>query len=402
MIIKVVIKLSWLVVILPVLQLSVYIFRINNIFLYVMFALVLFLSYPTLKMPIFYEKFGVCIIFSYLLCTLLSGNIDMESLKYIALIIIFYLSLPHLGRYIAEDYKKNIRYMYYFGCTIIMFTIVRHIQEINIENISSALNIIELSTGRVRATFGFTHANTAGFNIVSMMILGAWNMKINQPSKKEHIINIAVNMFFLLALLCTGSRTGLIVIIYFYFHIFFNTVLKVLKRFAYIFMLLVGVASLYLVIGTNIISATVENSSGRDILIKNLLQAMIEQNKVLIGIGVSPISSGGISEALGMSLSFDSWYFYILASCGLIGSIVLFSGIVYVFFNMYRNTVASLRTISSASMVSLLIYGIAENLVFVPGIFISVLIWILIISAYYYSIITLKNRKVVEFEIREN
>lgn len=372
-----------LVCLLPIIHQVVNIAGLSGNFMYLPLLLIVYLHCRRLIFPESYEILGAAYVVSYFFCTVLSGEITLYALQYIFLIGAFYLAIPLMGMKIGAHYEECIGLMVLAGAIILIPKVLPQMGNISVDQIKSAMKIEAAKSVRNRLSFGFSHPNTAAYFLATEILL--LNAYIRKKSRGiNRAAACAAILLFGVALLGTGSRTAAIsVFVLFMIQLFLAAAkrfLKVKSNF-YPLCILTGIGVLF---GSGAMDSIWGNSSGRDSAAENLLASLISNHRLLFGTGVSGISSGNISKVLGEKIIIDGWYMHMFATTGVVGVTVILAGIGILFFKLLKKIPESNeKDFVFSVMVFLLCYGFAENVVFVPGVLLSVVCWVLIMALYF-------------------
>lgn len=374
-----------IICLLPLVHQLVNMFGVNANLMYVPLLLILLFNMDKLTLPVYYFPFGIAFLFTYLGCTILSGQLSLYGIAYIALLGVFYITIPIIGKRASKYYADYVLFLLFAGALFLLPQVLLNIGSVSLDQITNALNVEGDSIVRNRLTFGFMHPNTAAYMIATeILLLNAYfRMKKNW---KNRIVVLGVGLLLFVGLLGTGSRTAIIsVLALFAIQVGFAAInlLPKLKPLLYFLCIIIV---LYLLFTTGIVGTLLNRSSGRTVALSTLYSALVRTDRLWFGTGVAGISAGNISAVLGQEIIIDGWYMHMFASTGIIGLVVIFAGITSLFWHLLKNTpVGSERNFMFAIMFFLLCYGFAENVIFVPGILLSVVCWILIFALYYKS-----------------
>lgn len=374
--------LSIVVGLIPAIYFGIYISRKFSYGMYIPIIIIFILcivkdffkNYP--RMYAYFIGFAIV---AFLGCTCLSGGLSLYGFLYIILLIVFFIILPILGNILSSNKKRNLLIMAISGAFFLIPNILKEIGNISENQVKSALGITE-GFVRYRIKYGFPHANTAGFSIVSeIIILYVLSLQIENKKIKGLVFFIAAFLFY--SLLGTGSRTAILCCSFFFLVDIVQRIVNKFHRLSFFLYPFLCIMLLYIVFTMNVSSDDViANSSGRFDSMVIIINALKESNKLFFGVGEAGISSGYIESVLQEHVYIDNWYLHILASLGIIGSSILLIGIVLLIFYIFKNTEIENRSIQISLILCIFLYGITENVVFVPGVSLSVIVWTIIFS----------------------
>lgn len=323
------------------------------------------------------------IILVFIICTCLSGYITKQAILYIGLLMLFLFDLPE----IAEVYAKKPKYILTLWAIIISLMILpKVLSEIGTITQSRILAALRLNNNDgdfvKREDFGFFHPNTAGCllatNIIVMCkILCMRSVYVLRKRHKSIIIaNIGISIYGMLA---TGSRGALLFIVFFGILLFYRRYTNLLNaKFRLIINAIIFLFLVRVFIMDQILFNMITNSSGRDTNFLMLLKAIYANGNILFGVGLSPISSGFLSQKVGMKLIIDGWYQYMFGCIGMVGLLCLFVLLQYLVRYFLRHTYAEAYNFNAALIVSFALYSLTENITITPGVLLSLVFWTLI------------------------
>lgn len=319
----------------------------------------------------------------YVVCTFNSGYTTATSLAYIGLILLFLLALPEMGEAFA-DYPMPILVMWTVIIGLMLLPRVWvEADSITPSRILQALRINDPENlSKVRAEFGFTHANTAGYLLATNIIVLCKLLNMGYPNKIAKPLryllwaDMALSIWGMLA---TGSRAASLAIFILMGMLLYTRFLDRLNRQTRF--LLKAAAFLlvaYVLIGRFVLRNLVANSSGRDVNVLAMVKALYESGNLFFGVGLAPISSGLLSRKLGAHFVIDGWYQYMLGCVGVVGLVCILLLLVYIVKYCLRHTPAENYDFALALVVCFALYGTAENITLTPGVLLSVVAWVLL------------------------
>lgn len=314
----------------------------------------------------------VLLLFSYTISPVLGLTIfkytPLENIIYIALFYIFIIFLFNIYKIIdsKEKYNELLKYITIGNSLILIINLTLNINEIQYID----FNTILTNERAIRASFGINHPNTtAMYILIEMLLIYLFIIKEKKKKKIGFIIILILSVF----LIATGSRTANICLIIFILLEVYSNITKRLNKYirVNIFLVMLSIGILFLVYKSDF-SSLLNSMSGRDRAFINNLYAIKEYGNILVGI--APTSIMVLNNQCMLDFA-DNWYIVQMIQFGILGIIPIFVTIIILLtrFMKYRNTM----------MVNLilvmLVYSTAERVLFVPGVNLSVILWILIV-----------------------
>lgn len=264
---------------------------------------------------------------------------------------------------------------------VLIFILIMYLLNFdNFAGINSILNIFSLDE-RYRISYGFWHPNTlAALSFIT--IVQTTFFEFNKYFYKM-LIRIG-NLFLLLLILFTASRTAFICSIVFFILykgllLFYKISNKLLKFSAVCFASssFLFIISYLMQIKLDFFSFIKYANRSHNIFIN--LPRLFEYKKEILGIGMYNAMNYNKSYNF---LPIDNYYFFITIGSGIIGLILLIILIIFLFTN-----ILSLQRIDinrKASIISffitLLLYSSFENVFFYPTLLFSFISWIIIMT----------------------
>ncbi|GFN29858.1 hypothetical protein [Paenibacillus xylaniclasticus] len=293
----------------------------------------------------------------------------IKNLVYILLFMIFILSLSTAVSYIKyENYKTVLKTILLGNSILLIMNLLTNMNEINIDNYSWIL----AGERNSRANFGFSHPNTAGMFLFLEIILIYYVNKLGCGRWYVWTVLIGLLLPFLLA---TGSRTAVIGTILFFLLSLYSSVLSKanpLIQLAVFFGVIVP-GFIVMLYQFNL-EAFFNEASGRNSNLVHNLNILKEHDAVVFGI--APVNVSDLKTMIdGLTFS-DNWYVTHLIQFGLVGMALFVFSLFMVLFVSIRQKRLGIVTL----LIILLFYSGAENVMFIPGVLISWVMWILIFT----------------------
>lgn len=316
----------------------------------------------------------ICMILSYILSPIIGLTLfkydPISNIMYISLFIIFILALIILHTTINTEqrYYYTLKSLLCGNSIVLIFNLLKNITDISDINFSTILT----SDREVRAIYGFSHPNTVSmFLLVEMLLI---YLILKKYKREKYRIVSSISIFTLLIfLISTGSRTAILVVCLF---ILLSILDKLKEKLAIklkicLNIVIMVVIMLFLLYKFDL-NVFLANSSGRDTAIIQNISSVIKYGTILYGI--APVNISILNEPCNLGFT-DNWFIVQLIQFGLIGIIFMIFciGKMFKIYNKNKNyTCMNL-------LISILFYGFAERVVFVPGVLLSVIIWIILI-----------------------
>lgn len=318
------------------------------------------------------------IIFGIILLPLITFNFDplnfkpgfLYSILYINLIIFIILLSSYMR---GGKFKATILDLLIGNSLILIMNIILNINKLSIsiciQNLIGIFNDIKFVE-----FFGYKHSNLAALYILLEILLIYIYSKVSSGflNKYKNIIIV----FFILVLMRTGSRTAIIVtIIYSIFNILYKLINKLNGKYKLLICIFLGILTfmLYVFLSQKNIDLA-ESIDERVLMVGQVMEYMNNNNSFINGIG--PTSVTGIKEYIININPPDNGYITLLIQYGIIG---LISVVIVLLILIYKNNKIS-NSDNIALIISLLIYSLTEAVLFVPGVLISVIVWVIVFT----------------------
>lgn len=315
----------------------------------------------------------VLIFAAQFLVPMLSGLFTLTTVFYCFFMLLLLFDSYIFGKVFNECKERNkmIRNLFIFNSIILVYEAINNIGAYNMVSFMTVFN----NSRSNRAYFGFTHPNFAGAFMCAEVILGYIYAKSLTGKKKYLLFLFAA--FWVFSICLTGSRTALYSIIIFFGNeliIFISkNCFSKLKNLAYVMFFLIAIILLWEILGTNLST----NYSGRASLLVKNFQTVAESGRLLFGSGGQPTSQAveGIDHS-------DNWYMTTIINTGIIGLSL------YMFFiiSSFLSVIKKSRNIKNIPVISLILmisaYSLGENVLFIPGVELSWLVWSIIMAVY--------------------
>ena len=314
---------------------------------------------------------SIGIIIVYLFLPFLFFTITYNSFKtnifYSMLNIIFLLAVVLTSAEIKKNEYKFILIGTLISNTIYLgYSIVKNFNQINLQSIQLVFN----GNRKGRAYFDFSHPNFAAmFILVEIILIYIVFFKIYKNKK----IGTFFIGFFIIPLLCTGSRTAFYSLILFVGLEIYVNIMEYVDKKIRIIVIILG-SGILLFIFSKLTFFLLENSSGRNIALIDNIKLLIENGKLLTGFG--PVQISRLKRVIiGLKVS-DNWYMTQLIRYGLFGLIIMIICVIY-FIKKSNSLFEKKDKYSINLMIVLLFYSFAENVLFVPGVIVSWISWMI-------------------------
>lgn len=357
--------------------------RVVSYFLYIPYIAVILLimvSGGKIKIPSGYRYLFSGIVLCYLLGPMLGGNINYSSYTYTALVVMFSLAVIQMGKSLSSDIS-NIKKMAYIGALFLIYLVLTHLNAFSLSNMYDALGIGGVRNTSVRESFGFWHPNAAGYMFGTEIILLSFAMTLEDRMYKK-VIECGLIIIFTLSMLASGCRTAAITIVV-YFSIKFvlkNT--RVFKRARPGVLLVIIIAFCFYFSSVNGFEGLLQVSSGRNMAVVNVIDYLWKSGRLLFGYGATRISEGNIG------ITIDNWYLNVLAYYGVCGFFFILLGVVSLLVSLY----STIRLLPDESIkeniisfiIMFFLYGLCENVIYVPGVTLCGVFWIVMNMFYFY------------------
>lgn len=327
-------------------------------------------------------KFLMLAVFlNYLLIPLISFNVGSTNpileLSNIILNFVFLFSIIIIASRVnrVDIFENYMRYFLIGNSIVLTLGIILNFSDLfNVNNYSWLFN----DTRDSRAYFSFGHPNFAGiFLLIEILLLLYLFIKI----KSKYLLFLL--LFYLFALLATGSRTsfyGLIIfcVMYMYFFICYKTSKKLR-------LLIINMSIWLLIVYFGLIydwKELLSDSSGRDTLLIHNLNELVKDGNLLTGIG--PINYTSIAVFYPNYQMSDNWYVTNTMLYGVFGTIsfvfVTLISIIYLFLiHSNSKNYKELNFVKSLT-ICILIISFFENLLYIPGVIVSFFFWLTALS----------------------
>lgn len=306
-----------------------------------------------------------------------------ENLKYTAFYLNFIVSIALTGTYMSSNYKKVLG-SFLIGNTVVLFTsIIKNKDEIYLQKcIDNIIYLFKLLDKKHTIYLGFNYPNIVSlFIIIEIFLL----YKFKQTFVNR---NIYINIFFdlcicllVIPLLATGSRTAIIGIITFCaFNAFFSFYIKLKSNMKVI--ISAGMSVACILFGYINFDKIIFAESMRIRLedVKRLINYLIQNNKIITGVG--PVENTlSYAETTGLKNTLDNGYIAFGAQYGIIGLVLILSVVGYALYISFREK----NNQSCALILTFLIYACVENVLFIPRVLMSLLVWVFIVNSSMYD-----------------
>ena len=319
-----------------------------------------------------YKIIGIAVFGVYFLIPIISFNVNWYTFSYVGLLLLFYFIISILGERIRDNFLVTIKGMLAGNTLLLAYQILINISEIN----SNSLLLVFNGERDGRAYFGYSHPNSAAMFMVIEMIFIYLLVRKGKVKKLHKFILTVVGLCFTVPLLATGSRTAFYALIIFTIVESFYFIIKRFKKYKFFISVSTGLA-LFLLFFEKILKFYNENASGRsDNTLKNI-NILIDRDSVFFGLGSSRISD--LTNTLGVTIV-DNWYMYIFICYGFCGLGFMLFNLFHYFKKQIKYNIQSKDSYSISLIITLLFYSYAENVMFVPGVLLSLVFWGLIYS----------------------
>lgn len=357
--------------------------RVSSYFLYVPYIVVLALviiSGGEIELPTGYRFLLSGMALCYIVGPMLGRNINFSSYTYSALLMLFSLASIQMGQALSKDIC-NIKKMALIGALFLIFLVVSHLEAYNLSNIRVALGLTGVRNTTLRASFGFWHPNAAGYMFATEIILLSFTLSLEERLYKK-IIEIFLIIVFCVSMLASGSRTAAVTVMVFFSIKIALKYTRAFTRARVIVLSLIFIVFSAYFITNNGLNNLIEASSGRNLAVGNVLQHLKRENKLIFGYGATRISEGGIG------ITIDNWYLNMLAYYGIFGLICMLGGVLLLVVNLYK----IIRLIPNESVkeniisfiIMFFLYGLCENVIYVPGVTLCGVFWMVVNMLYFY------------------
>ncbi|MGN0601580.1 MAG: hypothetical protein ACI4I7_02585 [Oscillospiraceae bacterium] len=369
---------------------------VNTNRIYMIYIMIIVVSLPnSYKLPINKTSkiIYTCVILSMFVVPIFAFNIDsFSSVIYALLLIVFLFVADYSGQILYRDFHRVINMWVYLGLIIVDILVITHIDEINKNTIFGVFYSSNLNSIRYRASFGFLHPNFASIAITTFLFCIYLKFKWAEDNR-EKIFSFILLIVHIIPLLCTGSRTAAISIVVFLsmeviLKFYNNIYSEKSKSIIIIFILLLILISATSISSKSTMSAEdfSDLTSGRYGTIMDNLKILSDQGKIWFGNTVSSVSNANSSLALIGATTSDNWYYLQIARFGIVGTAIFMLCIVAIFINQLKSFGAKkIDSVSLSSMISLLVYGFGENVVYNQGVSLCAVVWIVLFMEIYKS-----------------
>lgn len=384
---------SWLIgILIPAMILSHAnnpLISINHI--YVIYALIICISLietTQLNINEVNKIVYLCVLLSTAIVPVIVFHIEsLSSFIYVGLLILFIFVMDISGKTLRENTHKIINMWVYIGIFVVGFLVVRNFGEINSETITGVLYAGDIQLIRYRAKFGFHHSNFAAIGITTLLFCIYLKFKY-ACSRNERRFSVLLVILLFIPLLCTGSRTALISFgIFVISEIIFKIVGVIENKRVQFLLGVIGIGFLIIasinIVNTNSMSAEEFSTltSGRYGTILENIKILEKEGKLWFGNTVTQVSSANKAlSAIGASTS-DNWYYLQIARFGVVGLVLMIFAIIAIFSRLIRGwRYFGTDSVAVSSLLSLLVYGFGENVVYNQGVSICAVVWIFILK----------------------
>ncbi|QAY66764.1 hypothetical protein [Paenibacillus protaetiae] len=350
---------------------------ILTFFQYLPFIIIIFIFllskkkiYSNMNLKIIFFLFASAFTISPILGLTIFKYDPIGNLFYIILFLIFIAAIYILVSYVNMYNFKNVFNMILIGNSILLlYNLATHIFEIQVEDYLWILNRIREN----RPSFGYSHPNTAGMYLFLEIILLSFGYKLNLKFKAVYPAIIIIMLVFLLA---TGSRTAVLSTLLFFILALYSRIISYVNirlRVAILFSIISPIIFIYLLQFNY--NDFFNSTSGRSSSIVQNIDILSQNNGLIFGI--APINVSKLRYVIdGLTFS-DNWYVTNVIQFGLIGIIIFICNIFIIFVFLMKQKITG----SMILLWVLLFYSGAENVMFIPGVLISWVVWTLILTS---------------------
>lgn len=256
--------------------------------------------------------------------------------------------------------------LFFIGNSLILiYNIITHLQEIQLSNLSMLLDGVR---NKDRSKMGFYHANWLAMYSFMEIVLLVFMIKLRKFNR--YIFALFLLLCFL-AIISSGSRTAFICSFLFLLSQLGRYIFSKIGLGATQYFIQIGIVVVLLMymFQTESASELVELSSGRDILNKTTID-YLRYNGYLY-FGYAPFNYTELAKYVPLT---DCWYVVCIAQIGIVGLLGWVSIIIILAYKIIKSDNFNGVTL----LVCLLCYGATENVVFNPGVSLSIVFLVLI------------------------
>lgn len=326
-----------------------------------------------------------CVIIGFFIVPIVAFKVrSLQSLLYVLLLIVFLRTCELIGREWQDSEDQSFGISCVLTTIIVDYHVILNIDEINSETILGVFYQSEQGILRVRGSFGYAHPNTAAIMLVAVILM-LYIMQTSMNKIKNKVIVALSILFNFIALLCTGSRTGAVsVLCFFFLLLYFFAYSKLNKPHLQFVALFITAVLIIAAITTASWQTIAEMSSGRDVLLKDGLSEMTSNGTLFFGEQVASITQ---STSSGITVSgTDNWYYMTLLHFGLFGMFMFLIPFIVLSVKATKRAMrGEIPIYIPAAVLMLCVYGIGENVVFNQGIILSCLVISLFFKSMYYK-----------------
>ncbi|MED4047506.1 hypothetical protein [Priestia megaterium] len=289
----------------------------------------------------------------------------LNNLFYISLYVIFIFSILVVVSFInKQNYQSVILALLLGNSVLLIINIIVNISDINLVNLKWVFGEDRES----RAYFGFSHPNTAGMYIfIEILLLSLWR-------KYNNKIIFLFNVFLFFILVLTGSRTAILALVLFILlELYAKLKIKWNLYLSAAFTWGIVLPLLILLLKDIDFGSFFKNISGRDVAAVQNIQVLLSTNNAIFGI--APVNVSNLKSINGLTYS-DNWYITHTIQFGIV-SLLLF---MFNLFILFLESIRHRNKLSINLLLLIIFYSFAENVMFVPGVLMSCIVWILILS----------------------
>lgn len=325
-----------------------------------------------------YIKVAIILTITIIGMPIITFNINstyfINSLLYSLLYLNFIIFIILLSNYMVNGmYFKVIKCFCIGNSVILIINIASNLVNISFENLF--INIFGIFNDiKIVESFGYKHPNLAAIYILIQILLIYLYFNNRKLTVKISIFILTIIICLIICLILTGSRTAIICLaIFIIFKSIYMIFNKIDKRLQItIITLVISIAGIIL-FNFNFDNLNfVESINIRIKSIKDIINYIRYNGNIFIGIGPSSVSQIAL-YTLGIGAP-DNGFIVILIQYGIVGLVSILGCILYLFkFN--KNNLNNINM-----TICLLFYSLTENVLFVPGVLISLIVWILIIT----------------------
>lgn len=312
---------------------------------------------------------GIVIVYLFLpfLFLTITYNNFKTNIFYSILNIVFLFAIIITSAEIKRnEYEFILRGTLISNTIYLSYLIIKNFYQINLQSIQLVFN----GNRQGRADFQLGHPNIAAmFIVVNIILIYIVIYKIYNMKK----IAIMLSLSFVIPLLSTGSRTASYSLLLFYVLELYWNKLKQCDEKIRIICTLIFISGVIYILYSYLLQYFLENSSGRNVAIINNIEVLIKNKKILYGFG--PIQISRLKRIISQLMISDNWYMTQLIRYGIIGLGIIVFILVLLVKNLFKCKYENRYGISL--LIMLLFYSFAENVLFVPGVILPWVCWMI-------------------------